>query len=150
MATESSLLLKKNNPGFIPESTFLRFTLHTFFGKTQGKGCDSLTYHSLSATPSTPSPKRWSRNVCWLPSGMFLGFLLDGPNIFHPMREFSRQRVRPGGLRGRGKLTRVGWGGMGGRIRGRMARKREATKQRCKQCRAEILATKMTGRKLLW
>ena len=41
-------------------------------------------------------------------------------------------------------------GRYGGRIRGRMARKREATKQRCKQCRAEILATKMTGRKLLW
>ena len=42
MATEPAAK-KTTNPGFIPESTVLRFTLHTFFGKTQGKGCDSLT-----------------------------------------------------------------------------------------------------------
>ena len=81
---------------------------------------------------------------------MFLGFLLDGPNIFHPMREFSRQRVRPGGLRGRGKLTRVGWGGMGGGLGEGWQGKGRQQNRDANSVEQRFERKKMTGRKLLW
>ena len=75
MATESSLLLKKkNNPGFIPESTFLRFTLLTFLARPKEKDVILSPTFSLSATPSSRGGP-----------GMFVGYPVECSLVFYSM-----------------------------------------------------------------